>query len=54
MGHCRDSATLLGAFKTFQSRLVQFGLTSAPSTFQRMMHGVVTSLPFAKVYPDDV
>ena len=38
----------------FQFTRMPFGLTGAPSTFQRMMNKILRGLPFVTVYIDDV
>ena len=38
----------------FQFCRMPFGLTGAPSTFQRMMNKIFRGLPFVTVYVDDV
>lgn len=41
-------------YATFQSEVMPFGLINAPSTFQRMMDGLIIHQPFVRVYWDDV
>ena len=38
----------------FQFRRMPFGLTGAPSTFQRLMDKVLRGLPFITIYIDDI
>ena len=38
----------------FQFRRMPFGLTGAPSTFQRLMDKVLRGLPFVTIYLDDI
>ena len=38
----------------FQLRYMPFGLTGAPSSFQRLMNQLLRSLPFFTVYIDDI
>jgi len=38
----------------FQFRRMPFGLTRAPSTFQRLMDKVLHGLPFVTIYTDDI
>ena len=38
----------------FQFRCVPFGLTGAPSSFQRLMNQLFRDLPFVTVYLDDI
>ena len=38
----------------FQFRYMPFGLTGAPSSFQRLMNQLLRNLPFVTVYIDDI
>ena len=45
---------LVCRYGTFQFEVMPFGLMNAPSTFQRMMDGVLKDLPFVRVYLHDL
>lgn len=51
---CKAKTTFVCRYGTFQFEVMPFGLMNAPSTFQRMMDGLLGGLQFAKVYLDDV
>ena len=51
---CKEKTTFVCRYGTFQFELMLFGLTNAPSTFQRMMDYVFPDIPFVHVYLDDV
>ena len=38
----------------FEFKVLSFGLTNAPATFQSVMNGIFGGLPFATVYLDDI
>ena len=38
----------------FEFRVLSFGLTNAPATFQTVMNGIFGGLPYATVYLDDI
>jgi hypothetical protein len=53
-----DSDVPKTAFNTplghFEFRVLSFGLTNAPATFQSVMNGIFGHLPFCLVYLDDI
>lgn len=51
---CKEMTTFICQFGTYKFEVMPFGLMNAPSTFQRIMNGVLRGLPFATVYVDDV
>lgn len=52
--HCKEKTTFVCRFGTFQFEGMPLELVNAPSTFQRMMDGLLGSLSFARLYLDDV
>lgn len=46
--------TVVCRYGSFKFEVMPFGLMNAPSTFQRMVDKVLCSMPFARVYLDDV
>eukprot|EP00737_Agarophyton_chilense_P004413 gb/GEZJ01005542.1/.p1 GENE.gb/GEZJ01005542.1/~~gb/GEZJ01005542.1/.p1 ORF type:complete len:328 (-),score=34.21 gb/GEZJ01005542.1/:1485-2468(-) len=51
---CKDMTIFTYRYGTYKFEVMQFGLMNAPSTFQRMMDGVLYGMPFVMVYVADV
>lgn len=45
---CKEKTTFVCRYGTYQFEVMPFGLMNAPSTFQRMMDGLLGHLPFVK------
>ena len=51
---CKENTTFTSRFGTFQFEVMPLGLMNAPATFQRMMDSILRTIPFARLYLDDV
>ena len=50
----REKTAFISPLGLFQFRMMPFGLSGAPATFQRLMDQVIRGLPFANAYLDDL
>ena len=50
----KDITTFTTRFGNFRFEVMPMGLINAPSTFQKMMDGLLKDIPFARAYLDDV
>lgn len=53
-GNIKDISKFTSRSGTFRSQVMYFGLSNAPSTFQRMMYELLSDVPFARAYLGDV